>query len=268
MFQFTIDKWLDRYVFPNQVHRLPGPLRRVLGGHAARPVSDHWLWLSTLVSTFCGILLLMGVFRSHTVFGQHHAPVIFASYGASAILCFNATQSPLSQPRNVLFGHFVASVIGVCILELFSLLRAGRDNLYIGGALSVAVLSVVMSILGCVHPPAGASALLPLIDSQVAAMGWWFLPAQLVSLVLILATACVTMNLVRTYPVYWWSPCDVSKAPVTAKTSEAAQTSEAATSTISILAHEINVPENLAVDENEMEWLRSVQETLKKMHDI
>ena len=87
--------------------------------------------------------------------------MILASYGASAILCFNASQVPLAQPRNVLVGHFIASVIGLCIQKLFSLSKTGQDHYWASGALSVAVSSVAMSIGNCIHPPAGASALCP-----------------------------------------------------------------------------------------------------------
>ncbi|KAI5952155.1 hypothetical protein KGF57_004160 [Candida theae] len=143
----------------------------------------------------------------HNVFtDHHHAPIILASYGATAILCFNASQVPLAQPRNILLGHFISSTIGMSIQKLFSLSHGGRSNYWASGALSVAVSSVVMAITNTIHPPAGASALLPSIDEQVRSMSWWFLPVQLVSSVLIIAVALITGNVVRMYPVYWWSP--------------------------------------------------------------
>ena len=40
-------------------------------------------------------------------------------------------------------------------------------------------------------------------------MSWWFLPVQLVSSVLILSVACITGNVIRRYPVYWWTPADL-----------------------------------------------------------
>ncbi|KAI5970723.1 hypothetical protein CANMA_000142 [Candida margitis] len=149
----------------------------------------------------------MGIFIHHNVFtDHHHAPMILASYGATAILCFNASQVPLAQPRNIFFGHFISSVIGMSIQKLFSLSHGGRSNYWASGALSVAISSVVMAITNTIHPPAGASALLPSIDEQVRQMSWWFLPVQLVSSVLIITVALITGNIVRTYPVYWWSP--------------------------------------------------------------
>lgn len=211
MFKFTIDNWLNPYILPNQTRKLPQPLRRFLGGHTPKPVSDHWVWLEILIGTFCGILLLEGVFRSNTVFTAHHVHGILASYGAGAILCFNANMGPLAQPRNVLCGHFVASTIGVGIQRLFALSKSGQDHYYVAGALSVAVLSVVMTILNCVHPPAGASALLPSIDPNIREIGWWYLPVQLVSSVLMISAAAITGNVIRVYPTFWWTSGKVGK---------------------------------------------------------
>ena len=206
VFKFTIDTVLNKYVPYNRLNRLPKPIRRVLGSHHPKPVADYWIWIEILVSSFCGIALLEGVFKSHTVFTSHHVPMIIASYGATAILCFNAHQAPLAQPRSILMGHFVASLIGVCIQKLFLLSAGGRHHYWASGALSVCVASVAMSILNCVHPPAGASALLPSVDEHTREMSWWYLPVQLILSVLIICVAMITGNVIRKFPAYWWTP--------------------------------------------------------------
>ncbi|EMG47409.1 hypothetical protein SBY92_002835 [Candida maltosa Xu316] len=276
-FQFTIDRIFNRYVPKNKLHKLPKPLARLLGAHQEPPTHDYYIWTEILVSTFAGIALLEGLFKSHNVFtDHHHAPMIIASYGATAILCFNASQVPLAQPRNILVGHFIASVIGISIQKLFSLSQGGRDHYWASGALSVAVSSVVMSIGNCVHPPAGASALLPSIDDQIREMSWWFLPVQLVSSVLIIAVACITGNIFRRYPVYWWTPGEVGP-PQPQKLDEESTTSieeesedndtlkfVAGVDTIVISADQVIVPEGIDIDPVEVDWLRSLQSKLKK----
>lgn len=215
VFKWNIDNVVNRYLPPSQVHKLPQPFKRFLGGQNVKPRHDYLIWLEILLSTFCGIALLEGVFKSPNVFtDHHHAPMIIASYGATAILCFNANQAPLSQPRNIFMGHFVAAVIGVGLEKLFLLSHYGRDQYWACGALSVAVSSVAMSLLNCVHPPAGALALLPAIDEQVRAMGWWYLPVHLISCVLITCVALIFGNLIRVYPMYWWTPANLEKKTV------------------------------------------------------
>lgn len=48
------------------------------------------------------------------------------------------------------------------------------------GALSFALTLVAMVVLNCVHPPAGALALLPSLDDRIRDMGWWYLTVQIV----------------------------------------------------------------------------------------
>ncbi|CAK7892200.1 hypothetical protein CAAN3_01S08944 [[Candida] anglica] len=273
VFKFTIDNVINQYVPSNQVSRLPKPIARFLGKHSTRPVADYWIWIEICVASFCGIALLEGVFKSHTVFQNHNAPMIIASYGASAILCFNAIGAPLAQPRNVLMGQIISSIVGVCIQKLFSLSEGGRANYWASGALSVGVSSTLMSIFNCVHPPAGASALLPSIDEQIRDMSWWYLPMQIVSSVLIVFVALITGNIIRTYPSYWWSPSPLGKnqgqqESVEEPKSDTSSEREGVTlipglKSIELSTTSILVPEEVDLSELEIEWLCTLQNRLK-----
>ena len=44
-------------------------------------------------------------------------PLLMAPFGASCVLLFAASGSPLAQPRNVIFGHFLSSLIGLIFLQ-------------------------------------------------------------------------------------------------------------------------------------------------------
>ncbi|KAI5960738.1 uncharacterized protein KGF55_004308 [Candida pseudojiufengensis] len=208
VFKFSVDDLFDNHLPPSQLYKFPRVLSFFLGYHKPphKPANDYWIWLEILIGSFCGLSLIMGIFKSPNIFSEyHHAPIILASYGASAILCFNASQVPLAQPRNVLVGHFLSACIGMGIQKLFYLSEGGRDHMWASAAISVSISSVIMSICNCIHPPAGASAILPSIDEQVRLMSWWYLPVQLISSSLIITVACITGNIVRSYPVYWWS---------------------------------------------------------------
>lgn len=271
VFRFTIDNLTNRYVPYSRIDRLPKPLRRILGSHSPPPVADYWIWLEVLVSTFCGVALLEGVFKSHTVFTAHHGPIIIASYGATAILCFNAHSVPLAQPRNILVGHFVSALIGVCFQKLFLLSESARDHYWASGALSVGVASVAMSLLNCVHPPAGASALLPSIDLQIQKMSWWFLPVQLVLSVLIICVAMITGNVIRRFPTYWWTPANLKPQPPDSETSPEEDKSPVLKSDIiyadnidyvKITADKVVLPSNFDVEDLNLLWLEQVRQML------
>lgn len=97
------------------------------------------------------------------------APWLVASMGASAVLAFVLPASPLAQPWPVIGSHVLAAAIGLSchLLPLAPWLCAG---------LAVFASIAAMSLLRCLHPPAGGTAvLLALATPAVAAQGWHFL---------------------------------------------------------------------------------------------
>lgn len=140
------------------------------------------------------------------------APIIIASFGAAAILEYNTIESPLAQPRNLIFGHFFSAVIAVAITKLFEHLPQQRfeELRWLVGAIAVAVASITMSVTKTVHPPAGATALLAATSVEIQVLGWWLLPLVLLAGMLMLTSAMLLNNLAgRRYPVYWWTPVDL-----------------------------------------------------------
>lgn len=106
------------------------------------------------------VLLLLGKW-THNLF-------IMAPFGATCVLLYAASHSPLAQPRNIIFGHFISAFIGLLFLKVF-----GISILTM--ALSVGCAIAVMQLLQCVHPPAGANPLLILLTGNSIHYEWSFL---------------------------------------------------------------------------------------------
>lgn len=134
--------------------------------------------------------------------------------GAAAILEYNTIESPLAQPRNLILGHLLSALVGVCITKLFALLPQARfeDLRWLAGALAVGVSSVVMGSTKTVHPPAGATALLAATSPEITALGWYLLALVMLGSTLMLASACIINNIHRRFPIYWWTPIDLSNS--------------------------------------------------------
>ncbi|KGO45690.1 Brefeldin A sensitivity protein-related, domain of unknown function DUF2421 [Penicillium expansum] len=129
--------------------------------------------------------------------------------GASAVLVFGAIESPLAQPRALVFGHFFSALIGICVTKLFSLMpdQARFESLrWLAASLSTAIAIVVMQLTGTTHPPAGATALLPATSEEIWRLSWYFLPVVLLSSVMLMVCALLFNNLHRRYPAFWIAP--------------------------------------------------------------
>lgn len=155
-----------------------------------------WSWLGSLIGIgFCAYL-------SSYYFEPRELPLLFGPLGASAVLVFAASKSPLAQPRNLVGGHLIAGLIGVTAYQLF-----GRIN-WLAAALAVSFAIAAMLATKTLHPPAGATALIAVTGGErIHALGFLypFLPAGTGAFILLLV-ALLFNNLLqdRKYPEYWF----------------------------------------------------------------
>ncbi|KAJ6790312.1 hypothetical protein PWT90_10547 [Aphanocladium album] len=205
---FDIDRFLNPIVPSPPWQYIPYPVAHFLGYRKTKPANTGNLMPTfwAFVGIFCAIIILQVVSMHIPSFESHHAPAIVGSFGATAVLEFYAIESPLAQPRNTFFGQVLASVIGVAVAKLF-LLSDNFDSIqYVGGALACAATTSVMALTKTVHPPAGATALLAVVDNRLLGLGWFLIPVMVLGCALMISVALIINNLERRFPIYWWTP--------------------------------------------------------------
>ncbi len=124
-----------------------------------------------------------------------NATLILGSFGATCVLLFGFPESPFSQPRNVIAGHFLSSLVGLLFLTLM-----GAH--WWSVALAVGTAIALMQLTRTVHPPAGSN---PVIVMLIAP-AWSFLITPTLIGTLILVAVAVFFNNIpkkRAYPTYW-----------------------------------------------------------------
>ncbi|OKL57775.1 hypothetical protein UA08_07074 [Talaromyces atroroseus] len=220
---FDIDKWLNPFVPRPPWKRLPYAISYFFGyrKQPLKPIGNLITTAWAFVGIFLAIIVIELVTKQVTVFQQHQAPIIIASFGAGSVLHFYAIESPLAQPRNAVFGQLIASVIGVGICKLFALSPHFESIRWLGGALACAIATALMAITKTTHPPAGATALLAVVSDDSLPLGWLLVPMMLLGVVLMLIVALVINNIQRKFPQYWWTPEDLShgkRGKITEKT--------------------------------------------------
>lgn len=156
------------------------------------PMDHFW----TFIGAFLGIGLI-GFIQSKQ-FTPNDTIFLIGSFGASAVLIFGATNSPLAQPRNLVGGHLISAIVGVCIYKLIS------NELWLSSALSVSLSIVLMQITKTMHPPGGATALIANIGSEkIRALGFSYILSPVMSGVAILLIIALIVNNIpknRNYP--------------------------------------------------------------------
>jgi CBS-domain-containing membrane protein len=151
---------------------------------AARDVLGSWLG---------GLLAItaLGLISSWS-----HYPLVVAPFGASTVLLFGHPESPLSQPRNIVLGNSVAALVSVICVALL-----GSAPWVMG--LAVGLTIALGQVLRCLHPPAGAVALLGVLLHAKAS--FVLLPVLIGSL--LLTAMAVLFSRLRgqapAYPHHW-----------------------------------------------------------------
>jgi len=173
---------------------------------------DH-IW--TFIGAFTGIGLIGLVHETFSTFQMSDKVFLIGSFGASAVLIYGATNSPLAQPRNLVGGHLISAFIGVTIFKLLS----GLDLLWLNAALAVSLSIVAMQCTKTLHPPGGATALIANLGTpKVIGLGYWYLIYPVSTGVTILLTIALIFNNIpkdRSYPNN-----ELFKIPIKIKTYE------------------------------------------------
>ena len=122
--------------------------------------------------------------------------LLIAPFGASTVLLFGISESPLAQPRNLLLGNFFGA-----ISALFSLMYFGNNAISCGIAVASAI--ALGQLFRCLHPPAGAVAVLGVVTNAKFSYIWS--PVFVGSLVLV--TWTIIFNRIfknhPKYPKHW-----------------------------------------------------------------
>lgn len=125
-----------------------------------------------------------------------HIPLMFVPFATSIVLVMGSPDMEPSQPRALVGGHLVATLVGLVVVKL-----AGPSPWAAASAVGVAM--AVMHGTRTFHPPAGIDPLIVVVYDK----SWDFFLAPVAVGVCLLATfAFVWHNLFRrgAWPRRWW----------------------------------------------------------------
>ena len=116
----------------------------LLGGASVPPrLPPRSIVAASLASALAAALLALG----GDVLGH---TLLLGSFGASCVLVFGYPDSPFSQVRNVILGHFLSTVVALAVTQL-----CGHSWWTLSLSLGLAV--GLMMTLRATHPPAGSN---------------------------------------------------------------------------------------------------------------
>jgi CBS-domain-containing membrane protein len=159
---------------------------------------DRKRFLATLAGAAGGAIAIaiMEAFSATTAF-----PLMAIPFATSIVTVLGSPQAEPAQPRALIGGHLVSTVVGVLVVKLCG------PALW-AAALAVGLAMIAMHLTDTFHPPAGIDPLVVVVND----MSWSFLVVPVGIGALMLALFAVTWhNLVArgpnrgdTWPTRWW----------------------------------------------------------------
>ena len=177
------------------------PIKKIKRGYRK---TRYILYKETLIDykehfwAFLGSFFGIGIiaYMQSKTFMHNDVVFLIGSFGASSVLIYGIIQSPFSQPRNLIGGHLISSIVGVTVAKFVP------DILWLTAPLAVSI--VLMQITKTFHPPGGATALIAIIGSpKIKALGYWYvLYPVLVGALILFVVALIFNNITknRHYP--------------------------------------------------------------------
>lgn len=121
---------------------------------------------------------------------------LMAPFGASCVLAFGMPDSPLAQPRNIIGGHVIATLVGLAVLYTLG------DSWW-SAALAVGLALAAMQQTRTLHAPAGANPLV--VIASHAPLSFVVTPVLAGSLVIVAVAWCLNnARQANSYPKYWY----------------------------------------------------------------
>ena len=132
--------------------------------HRFATVDVRSLWGSALKGAVAGLggALAIGAMEGLSV--AMHYPLAIIPFATSIVLVVGSPDAEPAQPRALVGGHVVSTLVGLAVLKL-----AGPQAWAAAAAVGLAILAMYLS--GTFHPPAGINPLLVVSNG----LGWPFL---------------------------------------------------------------------------------------------
>jgi CBS-domain-containing membrane protein len=149
--------------------------------------NDH---RSTLAGVVAGLGAAIALGGMEWLSLASHYPLVIIPFATSIVLVIGSPEAEPAQPRAVIGGHIVATLVGLATLRL-----TGPQTWAAAAAVGLAI--VAMYVTGTFHPPAGINPLLVIFNN----LPWSFLVAPvLAGAVLLTAFAYVWHRWIRRRP--------------------------------------------------------------------
>jgi len=111
------------------------------------------------------IAILAYITFQSTLSGTNYGLWLAASFGPSVVVVFGYPDNEFAQPKNVLFGHLLCTLVGIIFVTLFKISQ-DRSVFFLAIGIAVGISVMLMMALKITHPPAGGNTIVVMLTQD------------------------------------------------------------------------------------------------------
>jgi CBS-domain-containing membrane protein len=122
-----------------------------------------------------------------------------------------------------------------------------------------------MGLTKTVHPPAGATALIAVVDDRAVSIGWRLIPLVLLGCAIMLVVALILNNILGRFPLYWWTPNSLTPLPpkqISGSSSGEEEKDRTLDSKVVIFRDQVDIPAHIQLSPEESLLLEQISSRL------
>ncbi len=137
---------------------------------------------------FCFITILLAAVLTRFLSGASNQPILIASMGASTVILFIVPYSPLAQPWPFVGGQLISALVGITCAQWIS-------DIPLAASIATSGSVALMLLLRCLHPPATATALTPIMSGHaIISLGYSYAIVPIAANVLFILLMAIVIN--------------------------------------------------------------------------
>ena len=124
-----------------------------------------------------------------------------ASFGSTVVLVFGYPDNEFAQPKNVLFGHLLCTLVVILFVTLFQISQ-DRTIFFLAIGLAVGISVMLMMAFKVSHPPAGGNTILVMLTQD--SFQYLIFPIMVGAITIIIGGIVYNRFILKkNYPVKW-----------------------------------------------------------------
>ena len=108
------------------------------------------------------IAILAYITFQSIISGSNYGLWLIENFGSTVVLVFGYPNNEFAQPKNVLFGHLLCTLVGIIFEMLFNISQ-DRSIFFLAIGIAVGIAVMLMMAFKITHPPAGGNTIIVML---------------------------------------------------------------------------------------------------------